>query len=64
MTYGVLGTVILLVCLTAFAGKLLALPWARPVAAALLVWIGIKLVVDENRAGGEQAAWRPAPRRR
>lgn len=56
MTYGVLGTVILLVCLTAFAGKLLALPWARPVAAALLVWIGIKLVVGENPAGGEQAA--------
>jgi len=56
MTYGVLGAVCLLVGLTAFAGTLLTLPYLKLVGGALLAWIGIRLIVDENRIDDEEAA--------
>ena len=56
MVYGVVGTVVLLVGLSALAGQLLALPYLKLVGAALLAWIGIRLVVEEDRAADEDAA--------
>ena len=49
--YGVVGAVVLRVLLTFFAVKLLELPYLQLVGAALLVWIGIKLIAEEE--GGE-----------
>lgn len=49
--YGVVGAVVLRVVLTFFAVKLLEFPYLQLVGAALLVWIGIKLIAEEE--GGE-----------
>ena len=49
--YGVIGAVVLRVILTFFAVQLLLLPWLQIVGAALLVWIGIKLIAEDE--GGE-----------
>jgi len=49
--YGVICAVVLRVVLTFFAVKLLELPYLQLVGAALLVWIGIKLIAEEE--GGE-----------
>ena len=49
--YGVIGAVVLRILLTFFAVKLLQLPYLQLVGAALLVWIGIKLIAEEE--GGD-----------
>ncbi len=46
--YGVVGAVILRVVLTFFAVELLLLPYLQLVGAALLVWIGIRLIAEED----------------
>ncbi len=46
--WGVLGAVVLRIILTFFATQLLQLPWLQLVGAALLIWIGIKLIGEED----------------
>ncbi len=46
--YGVVGAVVLRVVLTFFAVQLLLLPWLQLIGAALLVWIGVKLIAEED----------------
>jgi YjbE family integral membrane protein len=48
--WGVLGAIVLRVVLTLFAMTLLAYPYLKLVGGALLVWIGIKLVAQEDDA--------------
>jgi YjbE family integral membrane protein len=51
--WGVVGAVVLRVILTFFAVKLLLLPYVQLIGAALLVWIGIKLVAEDEGEGEE-----------
>jgi YjbE family integral membrane protein len=46
--WGVIGAVILRIILTFFAVQLLLLPYLQLVGAALLVWIGIKLIAEDE----------------
>ena len=46
--YGVIGAVVLRIVLTFFAVQLLLLPYLQLIGAALLVWIGIKLIAEED----------------
>jgi YjbE family integral membrane protein len=46
--YGVIGAVVLRIVLTFFAVQLLLLPWLQLVGAALLIWIGIKLIAEDE----------------
>ena len=55
--WGVVGAVVLRVVLIFFALQLLAVPWLKIAGAALLVWIGIKLLQPEDGdAHGDVAA--------
>ena len=49
--WGVIGAVVLRIVLTFFAVQLLQLPYLQLVGAVLLLWIGIKLIAEED--GGE-----------
>lgn len=49
------AAVVLRVILTVFAVALLTLPWLKLVGAALLLWIGVKLLMPED-GGGKLAA--------
>jgi YjbE family integral membrane protein len=49
--WGVLGAIVLRIVLTFFAMNLLAYPWLRLVGGALLLWIGVKLIAQDD--GGE-----------
>src|SRR5208282_4160210 len=51
--WGVLGAILLRVALTFFVMNLLSNPWLKLVGAALLLWIGIKLIA-EDEGGGRQ----------
>src|SRR5512141_1644532 len=46
--YGVIGAVVLRVVLTFFAVKLLQMPYLQLVGAALLLWIGVKLIAEDE----------------
>jgi YjbE family integral membrane protein len=46
--WGVFGAIALRIVLTFFAMSLLVYPWLRLVGAALLVWIGIKLIAEDD----------------
>jgi YjbE family integral membrane protein len=46
--FGVIGAVVLRIVLTFFAVALLGLPYLQLVGAALLVWIGIGLIVEDD----------------
>ena len=46
--WGVIGAVVLRIILTFFAVQLLLLPYVQLVGAALLIWIGIKLVAEDE----------------
>jgi YjbE family integral membrane protein len=48
--WGVLGAILLRIVLTFFAMSLLVYPWIRLVGAALLIWIGIKLIAEDDGA--------------
>jgi len=54
--WGVVGAVVLRVVLTFFAVTLLRLPYVQLIGAALLVWIGIKLVAEDEGEGEQVAA--------
>lgn len=49
--WGTAGAIILRVILIFFAITLLAIPYLKLIGAALLVWIGIKLLVPEDEDG-------------
>src|SRR5215469_554713 len=49
--WGVLGAIVLRIVLTFFAMGLLVYPWLRLIGGVLLVWIGIKLIAQDD--GGE-----------
>jgi YjbE family integral membrane protein len=49
--WGVLGAIILRIVLTFFAMSLLANPYLKLIGGTLLLWIGVKLVAEED--GGE-----------
>ena len=46
--WGVIGAVVLRVVLTAFAVSLLRLPYLQLIGAALLLWIGINLIAEDE----------------
>jgi len=48
--WGAAGAVVLRIVLTIFAVKLLELPWLKAVGGILLLWIGIKLIAEEEEA--------------
>jgi YjbE family integral membrane protein len=52
--WGVIGAVVLRVILTFFAVQLLLLPYLQLVGAALLVWIGIKLIAEGEGDDGHE----------
>jgi len=45
---GAVGAIVLRILLTFFAVKLLGLPWLKLVGGVLLLWIGVKLIADEE----------------
>ena len=51
--WGTAGAIVLRVILIAFALTLLQVPFLKLVGAALLLWIGIKLLVPEDDGGHE-----------
>jgi YjbE family integral membrane protein len=48
--WGVIGAVVLRIVLTFFAVRLLQLPYLQLAGAALLVWIGVKLIAEDDGA--------------
>jgi len=54
--WGVIGAVVLRIILTFFAVQLLLLPYLQLVGGALLIWIGVKLVAEDEGDGPEVAA--------
>lgn len=54
--WGTAGAIALRVVLIFFAMSLLALPYLKLVGAALLVWIGVKLLVPEDDGHGDLQA--------
>ena len=58
--FGSFGAIILRVILTFFAVYLLGLPWLKIIGAALLFWIGIKMLIpeeDETDLDGHEHLW-------
>jgi YjbE family integral membrane protein len=53
--WGAFGAIALRIVLTVFALSLLQLPWLKLVGGLLLLWIGIKLIAEEEGAGEEVA---------
>src|ERR1700730_13598721 len=49
--WGVVGAVVVRIVLTFFAVRVLSLPYLKLVGAALLIWIGVKLIAEDE--GGE-----------
>ena len=45
------GAIVLRIVLTSFAAQMLELPWLKIIGGVLLVWIGIKLIVEEEGEG-------------
>ena len=54
--WGVVGAVVLRVVLTFFAVQLLLLPYLQLIGAALLLWIGVKLIAEDEGEGHDIAA--------
>jgi YjbE family integral membrane protein len=53
--YGVIGAVVLRILLTFFAVQLLTLPWLQLAGAGLLLWIGVKLIADDEEDADESS---------
>ena len=51
MIWGSGAAVVLRILLTVFAVALLTLPWLKLVGAALLLWIGVKLLIPSEGDG-------------
>ncbi len=49
--WGAIGAIILRIILTFFAVSLLQLSWLKIIGGVLLVWIGIKLIAEEDGEG-------------
>ncbi len=49
--WGAAGAILLRIILTFFALSLLTLPWLKIIGGVLLVWIGVKLIVEEDGEG-------------
>jgi YjbE family integral membrane protein len=49
--WGVLGAIVLRIVLTFFAMSLLANPYLKLIGGALLLWIGVKLIAEEDGGG-------------
>lgn len=49
--WGTAGAIVLRVILIAFALTLLQVPYLKLIGAALLIWIGVKLLVPQDEAG-------------
>ncbi len=54
--WGIVGAVVLRVVLTFFAVQLLQLPWLQLAGAALLLWIGVKLIAEDDEGEHDVAA--------
>ena len=55
--WGTAGAILLRVVLIAFALTLLSIPFLKVVGGALLVWIGVKLLIDRpEEAGADRIA--------
>jgi YjbE family integral membrane protein len=54
--WGVLGAIVVRVALTFFVMSLLADPWLRLLGAALLLWIGIRLIAEGEGEGRQVEA--------
>jgi len=54
--WGTAGAIVLRVVLIFFAMSLLALPYLKLIGAALLIWIGVKLLVPEDDEHGDLKA--------
>ncbi|HSQ80260.1 MAG TPA: TerC family protein [Casimicrobiaceae bacterium] len=50
--WGAIGAIVLRIILTFFAVSLLKLPWLKIVGGIALVWIGIKLIAQEEEGDG------------
>jgi YjbE family integral membrane protein len=50
--WGAVGAIVLRIILTFFAVSLLQLSWLKMIGGVLLVWIGIKLIAEEDGEGG------------
>ena len=53
IVWGTVGAIVLRVILIFFALTLLAIPYLKIVGAALLVWIGVKLLVPDDDGHGD-----------
>ena len=49
--WGAVGAIVLRIVLTYFAVTLLALPWLKIIGGVLLLWIGVKLIAEEEEGG-------------
>jgi YjbE family integral membrane protein len=52
--WGAIGAIVLRIILTFFAVSLLELAWLKIVGSVLLLWIGIKLIVEEDGDGNPE----------
>ena len=53
MFWGAVGAIALRIVLTVFALSLLELPWLKLVGGLLLLWIGVKLIAEEEGEGDD-----------
>jgi YjbE family integral membrane protein len=51
--WGALGAIVLRIVLTFFAVALLEVPYLKLIGAVLLLWIGVKLIIEEDEEGHE-----------
>ena len=51
--WGAFGAIALRIVLTVFALSLLELPWLKLIGGVLLVWIGVKLIAEEEGEGDD-----------
>lgn len=54
--WGAVGAIVLRIILTFFAFSLLQLSWLKIIGGVLLVWIGIKLIAEEDGEGDHDVA--------
>jgi YjbE family integral membrane protein len=56
IVWGATGAIVLRIILTFFAISLLNLPWLKIIGGLLLLWIGVKLIADDDEDGHEVKA--------
>ncbi|MFO1316720.1 MAG: TerC family protein [Burkholderiales bacterium] len=60
--WGAAGAIVLRIVLTIFAVSLLTLPYLKIVGGALLLWIGVNLIAEEDEGGDDGSAVRGSDR--